>query len=132
MIMFSRNIVISILLCICANAAWARPDIIACCERVSKDAAHYPMKIDKDTTIIGTSCREENGRPIYIYQNQLTVGKNSISATALNEQKLQSLRMACSDPNVLPLLRLIDMEYAFYDNKNTYVGRYTLRIEDCR
>ena len=130
--MFSRNIVLSILLCICSNAAWARPDIRACWERVSKDAAYYPMKIDKDTTIIGTSCREENGRPIYIYQNQLTVGKNSISATALNQQKLQSLRMACSDPNVLPLLRLIDMEYAFYDNKNTYVGRYTLRIEDCR
>lgn len=130
--MFSKKIVFLILLCTYANAVWARPDIRACWERVSKDAAYYPMKIDKETTITGTFCREENGRPIYVYQNQLMVGKNSITATALNQQKLQSLNLACSDPNVLPLLRLIDMEYAFYDKNNTYVGRYTLRIEDCR
>lgn len=130
--MFSKKIALPLLLCICTNATWARPDIRACWERVSKDAAYYPMRIDKETTITGTSCREENNRPIYIYQNQLTVGKNSISTNMLNQQRVQSLRMACSDPNVLPLLRLIDMEYAFYDNKGTYIGRYTLRIEDCR
>lgn len=130
--MFSSKIAFMVLLCVFTNAAWARPDIRACWERVSKDAAYYPMRIDKDTTITGTSCREENNRPVYIYQNQLTVGKNSISTNMLNQQKVQSLRMACSDPNVLPLLRLIDMEYAFYDNKGTYIGRYTLHIEDCR
>lgn len=130
--MLSKNIVLLIFLCMPTTAALARPEIGACWERVSKDAAYYPMQIDKDTTIMGTSCREENGRPIYIYQNKLTVGKSSISATALNQQKIQSLRMVCSDPNVLPMLRLIDMEYAFFDNQNTYIGRYTLRIEECK
>ena len=130
--MFPKNVVLYILLCISTTTAWARPDIRACWERVSKDAVYYPMKIDKETTIIGTSCREERGRPIYIYQNQLTVGKSSISAEALNQHKIQSLRMVCSDPNLLPLLRLIDMEYAFYDNRKTYIGKFTLRIEDCK
>jgi len=129
--MFSNKVVLLILLCVSANTALARPDIKACWERVSKDADYYPMKIDKETTILGTSCREENKRPIYIYQNQLTVGKSAISTQMLNQQKLLSLRMICSDPNVLPLLRLIDMEYTFYDNKRTYIGKYTLRIEDC-
>jgi len=132
--MFAKQTVslILLLLCTSTNTALARPDIRACWERVSKDAAHYPMQIDKDTTITGTACREESGRSIYIYQNQLTVEQSAISPAALNQQEIQSLRMACSDPNVLPLLRLIDMEYAFYDKNNTYIGRYTLRIEDCK
>lgn len=132
MIMYSNKLVLLIILSIFANDAWARPDIRACWERVSKDAAYYPMKVDKETTIIGTMCREENNRPIYIYQNQLTVGKDSISTKMLSQQKVQSLRMACSDPNILPLLRLIDMEYAYYDSKGTYIGRYTLHIENCK
>lgn len=131
-LIFSSKIVLMTVLCVFTNAALARPDIKACWDRVSKDAAYYPMKIDKETTIIGTACREENNRPIYIYQNQLTVGKNSITPTMLKEQRVRSLPMVCSDPNILPLLKLIDMEYAYYDNKGAYIGRYTLRIEDCR
>ena len=131
LMMFARRTVCLILLCMSTSTTLARPDIRACWERASKDADLYPMQIDKDTTVIGTSCREESSRPIYIYQNQLIVERSAISPATLSQQKIQSLRMACSDPNVLPLLKLIDMEYAFYDKNMTYIGRYTLRIEDC-
>ena len=127
------KLIFTILLCISTNTTWARPNIKACWDRVSKDSTYYPMKIDKVTTIIGTMCREENGRAIYIYQNQLASDKAGASTQKeIDSLKVEVLPMACSDPNTLPLLKLIDMEYAYYDMKGKYIGRFTLQIEDCK
>lgn len=117
-------------MCVFTNTTWARPNIKACWDRVSKDAENYPMKIDKDTTIIGTMCREENGRAIYIFQNQSVIELSG--QKQIDSLKVEVLPMACSDPNTLPLLKLIDMEYAYYDKKGKYIGRFTLHIEDCK
>jgi hypothetical protein len=127
--MLAKKLLFTIMLLITANTAWARPSIKACWDRVNKDSEYYPMKLDKVTTINGVGCREENGRPIYIYQTQLAT-KKIIKVTDSTRQEI--LESVCSNPTLLPLLKAIDMEYTYNNIKGTYLGRITLHIEDCK
>jgi len=100
-------------------------------ERASIDSKLYPQRIDKSTTIIGVSCREANGRVIYTYDNKLDLRKAEIGDRAISIQAADIRASLCSDPKLTALLKLVDMEYSYYDSSNVFVGTTMNRIEDC-
>jgi len=100
-------------------------------ERASVDSKLYPQRIDKSTTIVGVSCREANGRVIYSYDNKLDLRKAEIGDQAISIQAADIRASLCSDPKLTALLRLVDMEYTYYDSSNVFVGTTMNRIEDC-
>lgn len=108
-----------------------RLDIKTCWKSVSKDASSYPMMIDRSTTIAGTVCREDNGRAVYVYQNILDIQDENIKNDALEDFRRKATNSLCTDPNLLKLLKLFDMGYDFYNKNQSYLGGYTIRIEDC-
>ncbi len=113
-------------------AAQARVSFKQCQERASIDSAQYPQRIDKDTTIAGVSCRQEKGRIIYVYDNKLNVPRSRIPKDAIKEQRIGIRSMLCTNPSLTALLKLVDMEYAYYDVENVFVGSIVVRIGDCR
>lgn len=107
------------------------PDIKSCWKVVSKDAGAYPMRIDGETTITGTACKEDGGRVVYVYQNLTEIQKDRFSTNLIETAKNISTNSICSDPNLLKLLKLFDMGYDFYSKTGTYLGGYVVHIEDC-
>ncbi len=101
-------------------------------ERASTDSALYPQKVDKDTTSMGVGCREEAGRVIFVYDNQMDVTKSKIPKGMLGAQKVAVRNMLCTNPSLKPLLQLVGMEYAYYDSSHVFIGAITNRIEDCK
>lgn len=126
--------VMAVLACLMVQEGQAqgRATLKACMERASTDSALYPQKIDKDTTIMGVGCREEAGRVVYVYDNQLGVPKSKIPESMLGTQKIAVRNMLCTNPSLKPLLQLVDMEYAYYDSSRVFIGAITNRIEDCK
>ncbi len=49
----------------------------------------------------------------------------------MERQKVAIKNMICTDPSLKKLLQLVDMEYAYYDEKQRFIGKVTTRIEDC-
>lgn len=116
-----------------ATMAFAQPRATyqACVERASGDSAHYPQRIDRDTTITGVSCRQIAGRVIFTYDNKLDVEKSRVTPAVLKEQATSIRRRLCTDPKATAMLKLVDMEYAYYDSTNAFIGAVLNRIEDC-
>lgn len=114
-----------------AAAAQPRASHEACVARASTDSALYPQRIDSTTTIIGVSCRQSGGRVVYVYGNKFDVPKSQIPAGAMTKHVATMRAMLCTDPKLTSLLKLIDMEYAFYDVNGVHVSTMTNRIEDC-
>jgi hypothetical protein len=112
-------------------AAQARVSYSACKERASLDSAQYPQRIDKDTTITGVSCRQAEGRVIYVYDNKLDAPRSRLPKNAMKEQAVAIRSMLCTNPSLTALLKLVDMEYTFYDSENVFIGTITNRIEEC-
>lgn len=113
-------------------AAQARVSYTACKERASIDSAQYPQRIDNDTTITGVSCRQAKGRIIYVYDNKLDSPRSRLHKNAMKEQAVAIRSMLCTNPSLTAMLKLVDMEYTYYDSKNVFIGTITNRIEDCR
>jgi len=122
---------LAVFACVIALNAHARVSLKACIERASMDSVYYPMRIDADTTITGVSCREEGGRVILIYDNKLESPKSKLPKNAIENHKVATRNMLCTNPQLKALLQLVDMEYVFYDSANVFVGIITHRIEDC-
>ena len=112
-------------------AAQARVSYKACQERASIDSAQYPQRIDKDTTITGVSCKQAEGRVIYVYDNKLDAPRSQLPKGAMKRKALAIRSLLCTKPSLTALLKLVDMEYTFYDSENKFIGTITNRIEDC-
>ena len=125
--------VLSALACLLAFdvEAQARASFKACVDRASMDSAHYPQRIDRETTITGVGCRQEAGRVIYVYDNALSIQKSKLPKGSLESLKITGRNMVCTNPSLKALLQLVDMEYTFYDSASVYIGTITHRIEDC-
>ena len=108
-----------------------RATLRACMERASIDSAMYPQRVDKGTTITGVSCRESAGRVIYVYDNKLDALKSELAPDAIQQQATTIRTMLCTNSQLTILLKLLDMEYVYYDVANVHVGTITNRIEDC-
>lgn len=130
--MSASKLTILLLMFFLTHSVYARMDIATCWASVSKDANNYPMQVDKVTTIIGTLCREEKGRVIYVYEMRLDTQLLDITPNYFAQLKSEALNMGCTNPSIAPLLKLVDMEYAYHDITMRYIGRYTLRIEECQ
>lgn len=114
-----------------AGPAQARVSLKACQERASVDSAQYPQRIDKGTTITGVSCRQSAERVVYVYDNKLDARRSQLPKDAMKTQAVAIRTMLCTNPSLTALLKLVDMEYTFYDAENVFVGTVTNRIEDC-
>lgn len=127
-----RVLLAAALALVCATAyTQPRASFKACVERASIDSAQYPQRIDQGTTITGVSCRQVAGRIIYTYDNKLDALKSQLAPDALRTQANTIRTMLCTNPNLTALLKLVDMEYVYYDAANVYVGSLVNRIEDC-
>ena len=104
----------------------------ACQNRASIDSEHYPKKISQDTTITGVSCRQANDRVIFVYLNKLDTLRSMVSKEEIEDQGVTMKNKLCSDPILLNMLKVIDLEYVYYDSEGSFIGRLTNRIEDCR
>lgn len=114
-----------------AAQAQARASFKACQERASIDSAQYPQRIDKGTTITGVSCKQSEGRVVYVYDNRLDARRSQLSKDAMKKQAVAMRTMLCTNPSLTALLKLVDMEYTFYDAENVFAGTVINRIEDC-
>jgi hypothetical protein len=130
--MFLTHIVALVVLVLpVAAQAQARASFKACQDRASIDSAQYPQRIDKGTTIMGVSCKQTERRVVYVYDNRLDARRSQLSKDAMKKQAVAIRAMLCTNPSLTALLKLVDMEYTFYDAENVFVGTVTNRIEDC-
>lgn len=80
---------------------------------------------------MGVSCKQTERRVVYVYDNRLDARRSQLSKDAMKKQAVAIRAMLCTNPSLTALLKLVDMEYTFYDAENVFVGTVTNRIEDC-
>ena len=94
----------------------------ACLAASKKLNAALPSRQDSFTTVIGTSCRREGDRIVFVYENQIDIKNSAFSKTFEKEQRVAVKNMVCSNPAFKPLVQFADLRYDYYDASRIFVG----------
>ena len=120
--------VVSLLLSPDANSA---PTLAECDAFASDLNKSYPQRVDKYTTVRGTTCVQEKTRRILIYRMALEFGKSEVDSNKMETNRKTQRANWCSSPQMRPLLKLVDIRYIYFDVNGVYVTETNHRIEDC-
>jgi hypothetical protein len=111
--------------------ATTRATYETCMEASRKNNSILPSRMDSYTTVIGTTCRREGRRIVFVYDNRLDLKKSDLPADFEKLQTADIKSMVCSNPALKPLIQFVDMRYDYYDANLIFVGTAIVRVEDC-
>jgi hypothetical protein len=117
------------------NISFADQELDYCLEMAKEINSKFPIKLDEITTAKGTGCKK--GSP-HIFQYYLYVDKEvlpeqlSLVTPILKDAKANLLKSWCSNPDMLAVLGLFDVEYVYRDIKEQYLGLVEIKDRDCK
>ena len=118
-----------------ASISFADQEFDYCLEMAKEINSKTPIKLDEITTAKGTGCKK--GSP-HIFQYYLYVDKEvlpeqlSLVTPILKDAKTNLLKSWCSNPDMLKVLVLYDVEYFYRDIKEQYLGLVEIKDRDCK
>ena len=118
-----------------SNMSFADKEFDYCLEMAKLVNSKSPMKIDEITTAKGSGCKKSSP---HIFQYYYYIGKEivpeqlSVATQALKEAKPNLLKSWCSNPDMLAVLGIYDVEYVYRDIKESYLGSVEIKDQDCK
>jgi hypothetical protein len=113
------------------SAVHATVSFADCSAVASEMNKNFPQRVDKLTSINGTTCLSGSERPVLQYNMGLDMSKAEVPPNAIDSLKARILQGWCTDPNQSKLLKDVDIKYAYYDRSGAYVGEVMFGIENC-
>jgi hypothetical protein len=120
----------SVLVGLLASTAHA-VSLADCGEYSSELNKSFPHRVDKLTTVGGTTCVPGKKRPVLMYRMLMDIEKAEANVQALESMRQSQLRTWCSEPNQLELFKLVDIKYSYIDRSGRFIGEINHAIESC-
>jgi len=118
-----------------SNTSFADQEFDYCLEMSKSVNSKSPMKIDEVTTAKGSGCKKSNPHIFQYYyyiDREVMSEQMSLVNSALKDAKPNVLKNWCSNPDMLALLGLYDVEYVYRDIKEQYLGSVEIKERDCK
>ncbi len=115
-----------------AQSAGAPGSLSDCNELAALLNKDLPARIDRSTWVRNTLCVSGRKRVVLVYRMQSELTKDSVSPNLNSSLKSSQLNSWCTDPQMLPILKLADVKYVYSDARGVYVGEIYHAQEDCR
>lgn len=113
------------------SVAQAAISLAECSSAASELNKNYPQRADKLSTITSSGCIPGPRRPVLLYTMKLDLQKSDVKPGTVKLIEETQLKSWCSDPNLVALLRELDVKYKYYDPSGTYVGGTSHTFEKC-
>jgi hypothetical protein len=100
-----------------------------CLTLASPYNASMPMRVDSETTMISVGCKEVKGRTTLFYYSKVDFPRSQYKP--ISTIKNSKVNFVCTKPSMRELVRYLNIEYAYYDSSNLYIGSITIKNDDC-
>lgn len=122
-----------------SKVCFADQEFDYCLEMAKKINTLVPLQIDKETTWRGSECKKGNPNVMqYYYYLSMEIPPENVPKIdeifkAFKDDGITySLKSWCTNPEMLSLLSLYDVEYVYRDIKGRYIGTYGIKEKDCK
>ncbi|MFC7411636.1 hypothetical protein [Hydrogenophaga atypica] len=102
-----------------------------CIEYSSEINKFFPQRIDKLTTVTGTTCVPGRKKPSLMYRMRMDIKKSEADLSKKQELIDTQLKSWCSDPRQIELFKRLDIKYAYVDSSGDFIFETHLAIESC-
>lgn len=104
-----------------------------CSTFASEINKNFPARINSFITVTGTFCLPGNPKPTLAYRGEFDQRKSELLPNPMASiDKANQLNGWCTDPEQLPIFKMLDIKYIYYDRDGAYVGEVLHKIESCR
>ena len=90
-----------------------------------------PARTDRSTWVRNATCVQGRKRVVLVYVMQSELTKEKIRPSLNTTLKSVQLNSWCTNPQMLPILKLVDVQYTYNDTNGVYVGEIYHSQEDC-
>ena len=117
------------LLFISVNSAHAATLLQECNGEAAQINQSAPQVIDRITTLKSAICFQDSNAVVLQYRMQLSVTGDQVNLGLIKPNMISTW---CSDPQLLPMLKVINIQYAYTDPQGKFIGRIDISRRDCR
>jgi hypothetical protein len=100
-----------------------------CNEQAAEINKSAPQQIDKITILTNAVCTSDGGKVTLQYNNKLT---EPVDLNKLNGLKSIMLNQWCTNPDLKPLLNIINIRYSYMDSKGKFLANIDLSKKECK
>ena len=88
-----------------------------------------PQQIDKITILTNAIWTSDGGKVTLQYNNRIT---EAVDVNRLNGLKPVMLNQWCTNPELRPLLNIINIRYSYMDSKGKFLSNINLSKRECK
>ena len=103
------------------------------CNKIASEVNKIcPMKVDKITTAKSEVCFPKKNKIIFTYFMEVDINEgSSLNQNALDAYKPKVVKMWCTDPAQLVLLKIYPIQYKYSFNTGQFIGEINFSLNDC-
>jgi len=93
---------------------------------------NFPMKVDKITSVKNVICLPKKNKIIFTYFMEVDINEGSaLTQNALDAYRPNIVKMWCTDPSQLVLLKIYPIQYKYSFNTGQFIGEINFSLNDC-
>ncbi len=103
------------------------------CNKIASEVNKIcPMKVDKITTAKSVVCFPKKNKIIFTYFMEVDINEGSaLTQNALDAYRPNIVKMWCTDPAQLVLLKIYPIQYKYSFNTGQFIGEINFSLNDC-
>ena len=103
------------------------------CNKIASEVNKIcPMKVDKITTAKSVVCFPKKNKIIFTYFMEVDINEGSaLTQNALDAYRPNIVKMWCTDPSQLVLLKIYPIQYKYSFNTGQFRGEINFSLNDC-
>ena len=103
------------------------------CNKIASEVNKIcPMKVDKITTAKSVVCFPKKNTIIFTYFMEVDINEGSaLTQNALDAYRPNIVKMWCTDPSQLVLLKIYPIQYKYSFNTGQFIGEINFSLNDC-
>ena len=103
------------------------------CNKIASEVNKIcPMKVDKITTAKSVVCFPKKNKIIFTYFMEVDINEgSSLNQNALDAYRPNIVKMWCTDPSQLVLLKIYPIQYKYSFNTGQFIVEINFSLNDC-
>ena len=124
-----KNFFLVLLFLFSSSGAVLADNLSNCNEQSAEINKSTPQQIDKITILTNAVCTSDGGKVTLQYNAKLT---ESVDINRLIGLKTVMLNQWCTNPDLKPLINIINIRYSYMDSKGKFLTNIDLSKKECK
>jgi hypothetical protein len=124
-----KNLFIVLVIIFAGNKLAIADTLSDCNGQAAEINKSTPQQIDKITILTNAICTSDGGKVTLQYNSKLT---EAVDINRLNGLKPVMVNQWCTNPELKPLLSIVNIRYSYMDSKGKFLSNIDISKRECK